>query len=455
MTPPPITAMLAELACSAGEAPAPAVESARRSLLDTLAVAVAGMTDPVMATLTAWVRTEAAPGPAAVWGSEEAFGIGHAALLNGTAAHALDWDDAVPSMPMHPAAVIFPALLAQAATEPVTGSELAAAFHIGSTATRAVFEVLGVGIHYGRGWHSTSTVGRIANVMALARLLKLDEKTTRNALAIAASLAAGSLSNFGTMTKPLHCGLAAKDALMAVGLARSGFTGRETQLEDRRGFFAMYGDQDPARLDTMGKRWAYWSGEWWNDLALKRYPSCFATHKPLDGVLALRDEIGPLDRITDIEVETRAGYGSPLISHLPTTGLEGKFSMPYTVASALTDGRVSLEHFTDERVNDPEILPLMKKVRETTGGGEDDPQYAEVRITRIDGSVVSRRVLVTYGDATNPLADHDLKAKFLDATAYAGWAENDAEHLFTTADAAMTSADLAPLLAALARKGNA
>lgn len=441
--------MLAEYACSGAQAPVAAVESARQSLLDTLAVALAGMTDPVVSTLLAWVRTEAGPGPAGVWGSAESFGVGHAALINGTAAHTLDWDDAVPSMPMHPAAVIFPALLAQAAVVPVSGADVADAFHVGATATRAVFDVLGVGVHYGRGWHSTSTVGRIANVLALARLTRLDEPTTRNALAIVASLAAGSLANFGTMTKPLHCGLAAKDALMAVGLARAGFTGRETQLEDRRGFFAMYGDPDPQRLDAMSERWAYWSGEWWNDLALKRYPSCFATHKPLDGVLDLRDEVGPLDRITDIEVETRAGYGSPLITHLPTTGLEGKFSMPYTVAAALTDGRVSLEHFTDERVNDPAIRRLMEQVRETTGGGADEPQYAEVRVTRADASVLTRRVLVTYGDATNPLQDADLKAKFLDATAFAGWPEDAAEHLFTTADQAMTRADLRPLLAAL------
>ncbi|MDO5499007.1 MAG: MmgE/PrpD family protein, partial [Propionibacteriaceae bacterium] len=408
MTPPAITALLAEYACAPDTGtPAAAIESTRASLIDTLAVSLGGMTEPAVQTLLAWVRTEAGPGPAPVWGSADTFGVAHAALVNGTAAHALDWDDAVPSMPMHPAAVILPALLSAAAAEPVSGPDLVSAFHIGATATRAVFEVLGVSEHYGRGWHSTSTVGRIANVLALARMLRLDEQTTRHALAISASVAAGSLSNFGTMTKPLHCGLAAKDALMAVGLARAGFTGRETQLEDRRGFFAMYGEADPERLDTMAERWEHWAGAWWTDLALKRYPSCFATHKPLDGVLELRDEAGPLDQIADIEVETRAGYGSPLITHLPTTALEGKFSMPYTVVSALRDGRVSLDHFTDERVNDPAIRPLLNKVRETTGGSAGEAQYATVRITRADGTVLTKRVEVTYGDATNPLSAED------------------------------------------------
>lgn len=430
---------IADFIVTRREKPSPTAEATGRVLRDTVAVAVAGVTEQGSRILLDWVSSEPTSGPARVWGTELRMGPSQAALVNGTTAHALDWDDAVPAIPMHPGAVLMPAILAGLATveAPVGGADLVHAYDIGSAVFRAVSEVLPIGVHYGRGWHNTSTSGRLGAVAALAYLYRLDETQIRHALGIVASSVAGSLANFGTMTKPLHAGEAAHDAVVAVELARRGFTAHAHQLEAPKGFFALYGEASD--LAVLPERLAHWEHAWVQDWALKRHPSCFATHRSID--VALRIEAAP-DQIAAVKVSVPGTEASPLIPHRPTTGLEGKFSLGYTVCRALVTGAPTLADFTDEAVQDPVVGKLMDVFTHEKRSPAGPGPHTFIEVTLLDGSVRRAETEVTYGDASDPLSDADLDAKFTTALDFAGWERARSEALLERLKAAPYDDDL-------------
>ncbi len=395
-----------------------------RVLVDTVGVAVAGVGTDVVTRVLDWVGSERAPGPATVWGTDLSLAPSQAALVNGTMAHALDWDDAVPSLPLHPGAVMIPALLARLSTSDTSGERLVAAYNVGSAVGRSISEVLPVSHHAARGWHNTASTGRLAATAALAHLVGLDPERTTHALGIATSMVAGSLANFGTMTKPLHAGLAARDAIVALALAERGVTANEAILEDRRGFFAMYGATTPVELDTLAERLEHWERAWVDDWGIKRYPSCYATHRAIDAAVVLHARVGDTGQVTHIETSVPHSEGSPLIDRLPRTGLEGKFSLDYTVARALTSGRIELDDFTDPRVLDGEVGRLMALHQvDRRGDGRPGPagHHTSVTVRLADGREVCHGVDVTHGDARKPLSDAELAAKVVDALAVGGW----------------------------------
>ena len=443
---PGATEVIARFAVRARPGGPPATADAvATALVDTVGVTVAGTRTDAMTRLLGWLRADGpAPGRAPVWGTGLRLSPSQAALLNGTAAHALDWDDASPSMPMHPAAVLLPALLAQAAATPIDGPTLVRAFDIGSAVFRAVSQALPVGPHYDRGWHNTSTSGRLAATAALAHAAGLGEDQARHALGIAASTASGSLANFGTMTKPLHAGLAARDAVTAVGLAAAGFTANPAQLEAARGFFAMYGTPAPDYAAELPHLLAGWETAWVDDWTVKPYASCYATHRPIDAALALRPEAA--GRIAAVEVVVRRGGLRPLIDHPPRTGLEAKFSLPFTVALALARGAVRLADFTDEALTWPDVRELMAKVSAREDDDANARPYALVRIRLHDGTLLERRVEASRGSPGDPLTPAEIDAKFTEAVAVAGWTEPAARTAAARLRALTTSPDVAAAL---------
>jgi 2-methylcitrate dehydratase PrpD len=423
------------------------------ALVDTVGVAVAGTGTDASALLTAWADTEPTTGPAAVWGRGTFRAPAQAALLNGTAAHALDWDDASPSMAMHPSAVLFPALLAQAAVTRADGATLVAAYGVGAAAFRAVSQTFPLAEHNRRGWHNTATTGRIAACAALARLTGLDEMRTRQALGIVASMASGSTANFGTMTKPLHAGLAARDAVTAVGLACRGFTANTHQLDAGGGFFAQFGTGAAELTAGLGDRLDHWATEWPADTAVKRYPSCYGTHRAIDATLAARAGLladGDLDTVTDVHVRVRPGSLRPLIDHVPGTGLEGKFSLEYTVAVALLHGDVGLDDFTDDAVHRPAVRTLMHRVRGEEAPAVAEMPGAEVRVTAGAGPSVTARADVARGDASNPLSPEETEDKFAGALAGVGIGRAAARAFAGRLVAGVDDTDLTPLQQLLA-----
>lgn len=427
------TATLADFVTRARPAPGPEHRIAvERVLVDTVGVAAIGLQTDVLEHLLGWLASEGlldrAEGGAAVWSTERRVAPSIAALVNGTAAHALDWDDAAPLMPMHPGTVLMPALLAMADDAPVGADRLVHAYSVGSAVFRALAEALPSEVHYGRGWHTTSTVGRLAATCALSVLLDLTAGQVRNALGVAASSAAGTRANFGTMTKSLHAGLAARDAVVAVGLARTGFTANTAVLEGPAGFFALYGaspDTDDGRMardshdaDQWAERLVVWENAWVRDYAIKRYPSCYATHRAIDAILALRDAVGTDDTVIGIDVQVEPTGLRPLRTELPTTGLEAKFSLPYTVATALVRGRVGLADFEPDLVGAADVADLMGRITVGEGAsvmnrGSASPEpVAEVTVLTREGRTLTTRVTHSRGDARNPLDDAEIAEKF-------------------------------------------
>lgn len=438
-----VTSIVARFACAVDLVTDADRAAATRSLIDTVGVALAARSDGAVQAVRAWADSELAAGGRVVWGDRVRRAPSQVALLNGTAGHALDFDDACPSMPLHPSTVLWPALLAE--VDELSGDRLVAAIGVGNAVMRALGEALPMDVHYGRGWHSTATIGRLAAVAALARLHSLNVETTRHALGLVASMASGSIANFGTGTKPLHAGLAARDAVTAVAMVRCGLDANPEQLEHRLGFLAAFGEPSADVAQTLGDRLDHWRSAWTQEWSLKRYPSCYGTHRAVDAALAVRAELGDFSAadLSAIEVHVHPGSLRPLIDRLPVLGTEGKFSLPYTVVRALLDGELGLAAFTDDEVNNPALADVLGRVAvhgvAAAPGREDlaGTPYARLQVTLTDGRTGTEWVQVTRGDARDPLTDGEVDAKFLGALTSGGFAQQQADDLLSALSAAL------------------
>ena len=406
--------------------PAEAVEAARRAVLDTLGVALAGSREEAGRLVEALAAEAGGAPQAAVWGRPLRLPATEAALVNGVFAHALDFDDVNDSMRGHPSAPLLPAVLALAEKLGAGGRRVIESFVLGFEVECKLGRALGRS-HYARGWHATATLGTLGAAAACSRLLRLDETATRVALGLATSLASGSRQNFGTMTKALHAGWAARSGLLAALLAQRGFTADASILDSPLGFgslFAPEGDWAPEEaVRTLGDPWDILSP----GVSVKRYPCCFATHRALDALLELRARHGIRPAaVKRVEVAMPRGAALPLIHSRPETGLEGKFSLAYCLAVALLDGEVGLASFDDASVQRTEAQALLCRVQLREGPGEAVAivdGYAEVSVVMKDGSRYEERVDHPKGSPQAPLTWEELVAKFRDCASRALAAE--------------------------------
>lgn len=341
--------------------PAQALWNAKLAILDTVGCALAGAREPVVHTLLrTWGLNTLGAVP--VLGRHERLDPLCAALVNGAAAHALDFDDVNIAMGGHPTAPILPALLALAAEGGYTGRQLLLAYVAGfETQTRLAQSVNFH--HYDKGWHPTATLGVFGAAAASARLLGLDEQQTSMALALCVSLASGVKANFGTMAKPYHVGHAARNGLMAALLTRNGFTASLDAFEHRQGFFEVFngpGNYTPA---LALQNWAAPLDIVEPGIGIKLYPCCDSTHTSLDALFTLRrDHPFEVRDVAGIEV-----YLHPLrLTHvdrpLLRTSLDAKFSVQYCLARALIDGCIVLDSFSEDAFKDAKALTLMQRI---------------------------------------------------------------------------------------------
>jgi 2-methylcitrate dehydratase PrpD len=430
-----ITAEIASFICDTDPASIPraARDVARGAILDTIGVALAGASEPAARA----VRELAAPadGPASADGSGSVTLLGcarratalDAALVNGTAAHALDYDDTHASVRGHPSAPIVPAALAAAELSGASGGQLVDAYLIGLEIAGRVGRSLGPS-HAARGFHATSTVGALGAAAASARLLGLDAPRTRAALGIAASSAAGLRLNFGTMTKPLHAGQAARSGLLACLLARRDFGAAGGALDAVRGFTSVFSgpDGNPALISGFDGSWQALAP----GVAVKKYPCCNRGHRAADAILALvaRHRFGPAD-VERIEVRMpagevdEAGRVGPMTFPRPTTGLEAKFSMQYLMAAAVFDQKLVIGTFRDESVRRPAVRRLLERVHPVADSSrpasDPDANYVEVVAWLRDGRSCAERVRFARGDPRGgtPLSWDELVRKYADCGA--------------------------------------
>jgi 2-methylcitrate dehydratase PrpD len=387
---------------------------AATALLDTVGVALAGASEPASRAAQAVVAAEG--GACTVLGTNVRSSVDGAALANGTAAHALDYDDMCFVSLAHPSAPLVAALLAAGESIGAPGSRLVDAYVIGFEMEARLGRLMNPR-HYQRGWHCTSTLGAIGAAAACSRLLALDADAAGHAIAIAASEASGLKENFGTMVKPLHAGLAARDGVLAALLAHSGMTASELALDGPQGFLRA---MDSERTDLgreaadLGVRWEIVD----TGITVKLYPSCAGTHPSLDAILAIRRrEAITADDVDRIEIEVDRIVPTILIHDRPSNGLEGKFSMPFCAAAAMVFGHVGVETFEPACLSDPRVTTLMPRVGMSVDPalGVDRPALtqARVRVHLRDGRTLAGMANGARGYPENPASDAELDTKFL------------------------------------------
>ena len=397
--------------------PPEAVSWAKVGILDTVGVTLAGSGESC-ARIVSGVAAHSV-GPALLFGTRRCVAPLDAALVNGTAAHALDFDDCSNSMGGHPSAPVLPALFALAGTRKVSGREFIAAYVAGfETETRIA---RGVNFHhYEKGWHPTATLGTFGAAAASARLLGLDAGRTAIALGLAASLASGIKANFGTMTKPLHVGHAARNGLMAALLAADGFTANEDAFEHAQGFFLVFNGADNFSAEAVLADWAAPLDILKPGIAIKQYPCCGSTHPAINSMLALVEEHG----LTPAMVARVDSWTHPRrLAHTyrpdPKSALDAKFSVQYCLARALLHGHIRLEHFEGDAYKDADVRSLLARIHAAPhpdmSMASTDHFGGEVQIQTRDGRRLTAKVDRPLGRGPEkPLPRPRLDAKFLD-----------------------------------------
>jgi 2-methylcitrate dehydratase PrpD len=402
--------------------PGDAVEKAKRTALDCLGAALAGVVEPVGQTITGYVTKLGGPPQASVFGAGLKVSVQDAALANGAIAHALDYDDCGVKIG-HPSVLVLPAVLSLGEHLGASGQDILTAYILGleiegKMALHADFKLMQARLNH-QTWY-----GSIGACAACAKLLRLDVDKTRMALGIAANFACGLSANHGSMAGAMAAGNACRNGVVAALMAQEGFTANPNIIEAKNGFYDTLvgpGHYDAERMaDGLGKPFYIESP----GIGLKKYPSCYHTHRALDGVFQLIGEHRLSDKdIAEVDVGTSERAMRVLAFSEPATPYQAKFSMPHCIAAAVVDHQVTLDTFTSHKMEDRGILETRKKVHLSFPDVPIWPGLADVgpdtefvgnpvTIRTTDGRSYSARVDIPHGDPALPLTDEELLAKY-------------------------------------------
>ncbi len=392
--------------------PEDAAAMAKVAVLDWLGSVLGGSLEEPARMTAAVVREEGGDPQATAIGFDEKTSVTRAALVNGVSCHILELDDLHKSSIMHPAAPIISAAAAMAESRGLSGKEfitgVVAGYEVGIRIAEAITPS-----HY-HYWHTTGTCGTFGAAAAAANIAGLGKEETVNALGNAGSQAAGlwEFLRDGAMTKHLHPGKAAMNGILAVLLARRGFTGAKRILEGEKGYFrAAAATAYPEKATRgLGVEYRILGNSY------KIYPSCRHTHGAVDLALKLAEEGLKPDSIEKITVWTY-GIARDLVQNPdPTTPFEAKFSLPFCVAGALIHKRLVLDSFTAGELKNPDIRQLMSRCTV-----EEDPEIdalypakwpCRLEVTLKDGRLLKEKSEYPKGDPENPASLEELKQKF-------------------------------------------
>lgn len=373
------------------------------AITDTLACLVAGRDD----FSTRAVREAWGDGPRT---------LATSALVNATAAHAIDYDDNFAPGMSHASAVLLPALLPVALAQNASGAQLVAAYLVGLQAQAFVGDAVGYG-HYTAGWHGTSTIGCIGSTAGVAALMGLDAAGIARSLSIAVSLACGVKGQFGTPLKPFHAGMAARNAVDAATLARTGMQGRLDILECPQGFADLYaGTLSTPTLPGEGEHTIERAG-----LMPKKYPCCGSTHRILDAIADLQAQHGiEADDVEQVDCLVGIANWRNLAYPQPVDEMQARFSMPYCVAVMLEKGALSVADFTPDAVTRQAEYGL-SRITMTAWSAEQEVQDPDlphrVTLTLKEGRQLSQARFQARGALDEPFSDEERRAKFIDCCA--------------------------------------
>jgi 2-methylcitrate dehydratase PrpD len=394
-------------------------ERALIGILDTVAVTMAGAHAPCVQKLRAVPGICDAPGPCTLIGQAGKVSMLDAALINGVASHALDYDDFSSVFGGHQSAPLVPALFALAEAEELSGKAVLAAYAIGVETEIRLARAVHFH-HYDKGWHPTATLGTIGAAAATAHLLRLPQDLIVVALALAVSQAAGVKANFGTMTKPFHVGMCSRAGLLASLMAQQGYTANPAAFEHPQGFFEVFNGAGTYNADRLFEYWADPLELEDDGIAVKSWPCCGSTHAAIRAALDLRAKSRPRpEDIVKIEVLPHGRRLAHTNTPHPETELQAKFSVQYVVVRALLDGAVKLSHFDDAAIADTRVADLLSRVEARAHPDMADnaaSQWsAEVIVHTADGQRLSQRVdnLMAGGGAV-PKSASGMWDKFMD-----------------------------------------
>jgi 2-methylcitrate dehydratase PrpD len=410
---------------TSGTPPEAARERAAVAVCDTVGVALAGAQEPAARMVRATVTVDS-HGVCRILGTHECASASEAAFANGVAAHALDYDDMCFVSMAHPSCALMPAALAAAELAGASGPTLLDAYVVGFEVECRLGMVMNPRHYHARGWHCTSSIGTLGAAAAASRVLGLPADATAHALGIAASLSCGLKENLGTMVKPLHAGVAARNGVMSARLAQQGFTASPQAIDGPQGYLAAMDSErsGPALAEAiadLGARWEILD----TGITVKLYPSCAATHPPIDALLELvrRHGFNP-DEVDAIDVEVDSMTPRLLIHDRPATDLEAKFSMPFCAAAAIVFGHPTIETFGMSRINDPRVQRLIPRVSLRANPAFDAAaplSQARVTVRLLDGRTLTERADGARG-YPGRLTGEELATKFL------GCAERSLSH---------------------------
>jgi 2-methylcitrate dehydratase PrpD len=434
------TRKLAEFIVHADTVPYPRVRQlALKPIVDTVGCQLAGLTSAAGRAVLAYVGLNDELSLANLWGAApRPLDDELRSLIGATLGAALDFDDV--SAVGHPSSIVLAVALSVDHEPRLDGATVLDSYLVGYEVSARVGEMFHQ-THYPHGWHTTSTAGYFGAAAVACRRYGFDVDTTLDALGIVASMAGGIRRNFGTITKPLHSGLAARGGVAAARLAASGVTAAQDVLEGPGGFVDVYslGKGDPSTAGALGAPWALDQ----RAATLKKFPSCYATHRVIDAMLQIQQK----HTFTRADVE-RIVVRAPshelqeLVYDHPKTGSEGMFSAHYVVAAAFEDGVVNIASFVDEAVTRPEIGELINKIEivetfhPTPGVSEGESVEKmleggpwEVTVHTRDGTVARASCAEAPGSPHRPLSWDEVEEKFIQCATTAGHAEGAARFL--------------------------
>jgi 2-methylcitrate dehydratase PrpD len=383
-----------------------AIEQAKLCILDWLGVTLGGSREDIAPILIDFVTAIGGEKQATILGKGIKTSVLNAALVNGAMSHVLDYDDVHPASFSHPTVPLAPAVLAVAEHKKASGADLLTAFALGFEVEARAGAAAGRS-HYDIGWHATSTIGHFGAAAGAGKLLNLDADRLVNAFGIAGTQVCGVRQVFGTMCKPFHPGKAAMSGVMAAMLAERGFTSSQEILEGKYGFLDIFTKEpDESKLLAGLEEDYHLYG-----VGFKGYASCAGTHTTIEALKELSKLNLKADDIEEVQIECAKLNLDAAGQTDPKTGLEGKFSVYHCAALAILKGAADEGQFTDEKVNDPEIVKLRKKVKATV-----NPEFSLVEsktaVKTKDGKEYTNFVSMPKGMPNNPLSFEEMVQKF-------------------------------------------
>ena len=440
--------------------PANVIELGKKTILDGFGLALAGsvsVSGPIIRRYLDAIGLAA--GKASIIGTNMKVSPRFAALANGIAIHADDYDDT--GSAVHVNAPALPPAFALCEVEHRSGQDFLLAYHLGVEVENKIGDAISQR-HNGDGFHTTGTIGAFGSAAACAKLRGLDATQTARVLGLAGSQASGLRDNFGTMTKPFHAGHAAEAGLVSADLVALGWTAAEDILEGPLGFYqAEGGNYDPKLIAAkLGKPWMFASP---GDL-IKRFPCGTIQQAVMDEMLRLirTNKLKAAD-VAKVEVGGNENNVHTLFHHHPKTGLEAKFSMEYAVSILLVEGKAGLGEFTDAVVQRPDVQAMIERSRfyvdpqyDTRGRSGESLQSTLVEGNMIkiylkDGKVITGKSGFAKGSPENPMSYAEVAEKFRGNAAFAKWPSQQADAIIELVQSLEKQPNLDKLTAALTR----